>query len=194
LRMKVGRPRSLDLSNWSVDSRSSSLYTSSGSEESMSVKYRSVSRNSSSASHKFNGTELMNINEIDHHPTVHVTSTPTKAVKDDEPRAVNEPTTSNNLKAATLKNNKRKNLKNNYHQQMIDGRRSVLMVMGGRGYVNWRNVFCAQSLGPKGGSNASPGSAEGKQAYHLRSNSLSAINYKLLNSTDANIIIWEKKL
>lgn len=194
LKMKVGRPRSLDLSNWSVDSRSSSLYTSSGSEESMSVKYRSVSRNSSSASHKFNGTELMNINEIDHHPTVHVTSTPTKAVKDEEPRAAIEPTTSNNLKAATLKNNKRKNLKNNYHQQMIDGRRSVLMVMGGRGYVNWRNVFCAQTLGAKGGSNSNLGSVEGKQAYHLRSNSLSTINYKLLNSTDANIIIWEKKL
>ncbi|GLV31061.1 uncharacterized protein CBL_12134, partial [Carabus blaptoides fortunei] len=38
LKMKVSRPRSLDLSNWSVDSRSSSLYTSSGSEESMVVQ------------------------------------------------------------------------------------------------------------------------------------------------------------
>ena len=35
LHMKAGRPRSLDLSNWSVDSRSS-LYTSSGSEDSAS--------------------------------------------------------------------------------------------------------------------------------------------------------------
>lgn len=31
LKMKVSRPRLLYLSNWSVDSRSSSLYTSSGS-------------------------------------------------------------------------------------------------------------------------------------------------------------------
>lgn len=35
LHMKAARPRSLDLSNWSVDSRSS-LYTSSGSEDSAS--------------------------------------------------------------------------------------------------------------------------------------------------------------
>lgn len=70
LRMKVGRPRSLDLSNWSVDSRSSSLYTSSGSEESMGLRQslyssRSVSRNGSSASHKIcNASDLTNISEV----------------------------------------------------------------------------------------------------------------------------------
>lgn len=70
LRMKISRPRSLDLSNWSVDSRSSSLYTSSGSEESMGIRQslysgRSVSRNSSSASHKAcNNSDLTNISEI----------------------------------------------------------------------------------------------------------------------------------
>ncbi|CAB3378777.1 Hypothetical predicted protein [Cloeon dipterum] len=37
LRINSSRPRSLDLSNWSVDSRSSSLYTSSGSEDSVQV-------------------------------------------------------------------------------------------------------------------------------------------------------------
>ncbi|XP_055389852.1 uncharacterized protein LOC129618855 [Condylostylus longicornis] len=68
LRMKASRPRSLDLSNWSVDSKSSSLYTSSGSEESMGIRLfggRSVSRNSSSASHKTsgNGSDLGNISE-----------------------------------------------------------------------------------------------------------------------------------
>ncbi|CRK89815.1 CLUMA_CG003480, isoform A [Clunio marinus] len=208
LKMKVGRPRSLDLSNWSVDSRSSSLYTSSGSEESMGVKYRSVSRNSSSASHKFNGTELMNINECDHHhhqhPTIHATSTPTKVVQEDM-QEVKETTVSNNnnnnnFSAATLKNNKRKNLKNNYHQQMIDGRRTVLMLMGGRGYVNWRHVFYTPPNGPKSNShsNGLSGGANidnKQQAFHLRSNSLtSTINYKMLNSTDANVILWEKKL
>lgn len=48
LRMRAGRPRSLDLSSWSVDSRASSLCTSSGSEESMAL--RGVSRTSSGAS------------------------------------------------------------------------------------------------------------------------------------------------
>ncbi|XP_071447158.1 uncharacterized protein [Hetaerina americana] len=37
VQMKVCRPRSLDLSDWSVDSRSSSAYTSSGSEESVPI-------------------------------------------------------------------------------------------------------------------------------------------------------------
>lgn len=197
LKMKVGRPRSLDLSNWSVDSRSSSLYTSSGSEESMGVKYRSVSRNSSNASHKFNGTELMNINEIDHQHH-QATSTPTKVIQDEPLQEVKETPAANNFSAATLKNNKRKNLKNNYHQQMIDGRRTVLMLMGGRGYVNWRNVFNTPPNGPKSSTGANGfngGGSDGKQPpYHGRSNSLSTINYKMLNSTDANIIIWEKKL
>lgn len=200
LKMKVGRPRSLDLSNWSVDSRSSSLYTSSGSEESMGVKYRSVSRNSSNASHKFNGTELMNINECDH-PLVQATSTPTKVMQEEQPEVKEVQACNNNFSAATLKNNKRKNLKNNYHQQMVDGRRTVLMLMGGRGYVNWRHVFNTPPNGPKSNSHvngsSSGASADGKQppAYHLRSNSLTTtINYKMLNSTDANIIIWEKKL
>jgi Rho guanine nucleotide exchange factor 10 len=186
LKMKVGRPRSLDLSNWSMDSRSSSLYTSSGSEESMGVKYRSVSRNSSNASHKFNGGELMNINECDHQAT----STPNKEAEATH-QEVKEQANSNNFSAATLKNNKRKNLKNNYHQQMIDGRRTVMMLMGGRGYVNWRNVFnTPTNSGTKGNSNG----INGESHKHLRSNSLTTINYKMLNSTDANIIIWEKKL
>lgn len=186
LKMKVGRPRSLDLSNWSVDSRSSSLYTSSGSEESMGMKYRSVSRNSSNASHKFNGSELRNIVEAEHHHQV-ATSTPAKG--DEAKETAEKPPTS------TLKN--RKNLKNNFHQQMVDGRRTVHVLMGGRGYVNWRNVFSTPTNrsknSPAGGASYT---LDGKQQppYHGRSNSLSTINYKMLNSTDANIIIWEKKL
>ncbi|XP_051175779.1 rho guanine nucleotide exchange factor 10-like isoform X2 [Leptopilina boulardi] len=50
LQMKITRPRSLDLSNWSVDSHASSLYTSSGSEENLSLKTGKLSRNSSTAS------------------------------------------------------------------------------------------------------------------------------------------------
>lgn len=215
LKMKVSRPRSLDLSNWSVDSRSSSLYTSSGSEESMGIKhYRSVSRNSSNASHKFNGPELMNINECDHHP-VNATSTPAKVevivpvvpvpVKEnginvkETPAAAATVTSPTTYNSTTMKNNKRKNLKNNCHQQMVDGRRTVLTLMGGRGYINWRHVWYnspaangntnTNSSGNAGGNSGIDG---GRQSYHLRSNSMT--NYKLPNSTDAHIIIWEKKL
>lgn len=192
-----------------MDSRSSSLYTSSGSEESMGVKhYRSVSRNSSNASHKFNGTELMNINEHqcevtqpippfvakenrDQPKKEEVVSTAKLPIEETQP-AVLSPTT-----CTTLKNNKRKNLKSNYHQQMVDGRRTVQMMMGGRGYINWRHVWYSNSPsvnGSVGVSNGSVGATNGdKQPYHLRSNSVT-ITHKLPNSMDGHIIIWEKKL
>ncbi|XP_059475439.1 rho guanine nucleotide exchange factor 10-like protein [Neocloeon triangulifer] len=50
LRINSSRPRSLDLSNWSVDSRSSSLYTSSGSEDSVQVPSMLVASNTKLAS------------------------------------------------------------------------------------------------------------------------------------------------
>lgn len=188
LKMKAGRPRSLDLSNWSVDSRSSSLYTSSGSEESMGLKYRSVSRNSSNASHKFNGPELTNINEHLSDHQVQATSTPSKTDEPVEVKEVTPATPANGFSSATLKNNKRKNLKNNYHQQMVDGRRTVLMLMGGRGYINWRPIWKGSMPNAKNGQ--VNGSSENK-VIHQRSNSATTINYK---QNDANIIIWEKKL
>lgn len=197
LKMKVSRPRSLDLSNWSVESRSSSLYTSSGSEESMGIKhYRSVSRNSSNASHKFNGTELMHIHEYDPGHLKDSTATANQLNSSKEPKEKeqeNPPANNNNY--TTLK--KRKNGKNQ-HQQLVDGRRTVLTLMGGRGYINWRPIwYNSPSIGSGSAtlpSGALTGGVDSKQApYHLRSNSVT-INHKLPNSTDAHIIIWEKKL
>ena len=49
LQMKAARPRSLDLSNWSVDSRSSLYTTSSGSEDSASHTMTTTSSTPSSA-------------------------------------------------------------------------------------------------------------------------------------------------
>jgi Rho guanine nucleotide exchange factor 10 len=186
LKMKTGRPRSLDLSNWSVDSRSSSLFSSSGSEESMGVKYRSVSRNSSnaSASQKFNGSELVNINECDA-----VTSTPSKNDEVDNVVVVKE---TPQFSSATMKT-KRKNLKNNHHQQLVDGRRTVLTLMGGRGYVNWRHIWHTSPVGPSGNSNSNHSSNSSNEGgKHLRSNSVTMP--KSQYSTEGHIIIWEKKL
>lgn len=168
LKMKIGRPRSLDLSNWSVESRSSSVYTSSSeSEDSMGTKFRSISRNSSSASHKFNGGDLMEIKENDAHVIIPLTTTP--HIKEINPTTT-EKSVLNMPATSTLRNNKRGGSRTNNHH-------TILMLMGGRGYVNWRNVFNSPS-GQK----------------HSRSNSLTTTNYKLLNSTDGNIIIWEKKI
>lgn len=187
LKMKTGRPRSLDLSNWSVDSRSSSLFSSSGSEESMGVKYRSVSRNSSnaSASQKFNGSELVNINECDA-----VTSTPAKPPTDEVDNSKAKEPVQPQFSTATMKT-KRKNVKNNHHQQMVDGRRTVLTLMGGRGYVNWRHIWHGSpTSGCSNSNHAGNSSAEGKQ--HLRSNSVTMP--KSQYSTEGHIMFWEKKL
>lgn len=193
LRMKVSRPRSLDLSNWSVESKSSSVYTSSGSEESMAVRHgfygRSVSRNSSNASHK---TELNNITEnsvaSDIGGTVstaatpsitdNITSTPLLIPKfhghttshDTHAKATSQST---NILAATLK--KKKNAKN-VPLPEVGGRRTVISLMGGRGYINWRHVWYATN-----------------DKSNKSGNSMTSVS-RTPNSNDAHIVVWEKKL
>ncbi|VEN60464.1 unnamed protein product, partial [Callosobruchus maculatus] len=143
LRMKVSRPRSLDLSNWSVDSRSSSLCTSSGSEESMAVRLgRSISRNNSNASRQLNGVcESVSEQETPEKPT-------------------NSGVNKQNTK--TLNKNKTGTFDN--------GRRTIITLMGGRGYVNYRQPCCAadKTKPPLVGVDA--------------------------NCNDAHIVIWELKL
>ena len=217
LRMKVSRPRSLDLSNWSVDSRSSSLYTSSGSEESMALRHglygRSVSRNSSSASHKTqgNGSDLMNISENGTCPTVTVIdATATAAALITTSITVPGVIENNNVNAldvkvattttaaavsmrkpneqqvqtlmvsssATLK--KKKNCGKNSGQTLNDadgGQRTVITVMGGRGYINWRHVWHNSST-------------EKSKVTHAATPIISRVP----NSNDAHIVVWEKKL
>lgn len=150
LKMKVSRPRSLDLSNWSVDSRSSSLYTSSGSEESMAARNgRSISRNNSNASRTLNGVCEDTIEE-----SVAVTTVVTNNVS-----------SSNNSKSVSSSKTLQKNISNNDAP-----RRTVITLMGGRGYVNWRQPCCNNSDKGKSSSIREP------------------------NSNDAHIVIWELKL
>ncbi|XP_056632628.1 uncharacterized protein LOC130442494 isoform X1 [Diorhabda sublineata] len=147
LKMKVSRPRSLDLSNWSVDSRSSSLCTSSGSEESMAVRLnnlaRSVSRNNSNASRQLNGV-CENVVEKE-------------IILEKE--------------AASVKQmNNRTLSKNNKNNNFDNGRRTVITLMGGRGYINYRQPCCS--------------------ADKVKS----VIVGKDANCNDAHIVIWELKL
>lgn len=184
LRLKVSRPRSLDLSNWSVDSRSSSLYTSSGSEESMAIRQslfssRSVSRNSSNASHK-TGTDLMNIceNSTDIQIVPTMASTPPSATS-----TMNRPILKQTSKAeheqmqtvvaATLK--KKKNAKNSAAtNEPVLGRRTVITLTGGRGYINWKHVWYNYPMDKSHKSNQTLARAP--------------------NSSDAHVVMWEKKL
>lgn len=147
LKMKITRPRSLDLSNWSVDSHASSLYTSSGSEENLSMKTGKLSRNSSTASR--NGPyDLAATNSSAIQTTLEATSS-----------------------AGGLKANGKKNGKAT--QQAEQPKRTVLTLMGGRGYVNWRQ------LNAQSGADKSP-----KSTY----------TFKDPNSNDAHIVLWEMKL
>ncbi|XP_011056396.1 PREDICTED: rho guanine nucleotide exchange factor 10-like isoform X3 [Acromyrmex echinatior] len=146
LKMKITRPRSLDLSNWSVDSHTSSLYTSSGSEENLSLKTGKLSRNSSIASR--NGPYDL--------------STPNNSVVESGLEA----TSATNLKANGKKNGKA-------IQQVDQPKRTVLTLMGGRGYINWRQLHAQSSVDK---------------------NSKSTYVFKDPNSNDAHIVLWEMKL
>ncbi|XP_032668072.1 rho guanine nucleotide exchange factor 10 isoform X3 [Odontomachus brunneus] len=146
LKMKITRPRSLDLSNWSVDSHASSLYTSSGSEENLSLKTGRLSRNSSTASR--NGPYDL------------------PATNNSVTQSELETTSASNVKANGKKNNKAT-------QQVEQPKRTVLTLMGGRGYINWRQL---------------------NAQFNLEKSPKSTYAFKDPNSNDAHIVLWEMKL
>ncbi|CAH0751444.1 unnamed protein product [Diatraea saccharalis] len=127
LRMRAGRPRSLDLSSWSVDSRASSLCTSSGSEESMAL--RGVSRTSSGAS---GAASLAPI----------AVSTPDsssgKSTASD--RSISRSDSANQETKSAPKNAARSLRGADYILNESAARRSVVTIVGGRGYVDWRQT------------------------------------------------------
>lgn len=146
LKMKITRPRSLDLSNWSVDSHASSLYTSSGSEENLSLKTGKLSRNSSIASR--NGPYDL--------------STP------------NNSAVESGLEATPATNHKANGKKNGKAAQQVEQpKRTVLTLMGGRGYINWRQLHTQSGIDKS---------------------SKSTYAFKDPNSNDAHIVLWEMKL
>ena len=120
LRMRAGRPRSLDLSSWSVDSRASSLCTSSGSEESMAL--RGVSRTSSGAS----GAAALA-------PVAASTPDSGSAKSSASERSAGELRADARSAGRSLRGA-------DYVVGESAARRSVLTVVGGRGYVDWRQV------------------------------------------------------
>lgn len=179
LRMKVSRPRSLDLSNWSVESKSSSMYnTSSGSEESMAFRLglyggKSVSRNGSNASHKTgNVTDLMNINEHEPITTNNDTVVPPTVTIHSNERSENL----SFLKTSTIKRPKKSGGFIEKGNTENTSRQTVITLTGGRGYINWRHIWCNSSLDK------------------TKSNNNSRISTKVPNSNDAHFIIWEKKV
>lgn len=151
LRLKASRPRSLDLSNWSVDSRTSSLYTSSGSEDS-----RPVSRQNSMAGE--NQTRAANQSA-----TLNKQSTDSTLALPAHQQGTSKP-------------------KSKPKDRAVEGpRRTVITLMGGRGYVNWRQSCCPSNNDRRRNSSAL-GSSNGNG------------NNKEPNSSDAHLVVWEMKL
>uniref|UniRef100_A0A1Q3F491 Putative guanine nucleotide exchange factor n=1 Tax=Culex tarsalis TaxID=7177 RepID=A0A1Q3F491_CULTA len=200
LRMKVSRPRSLDLSNWSMESRSSSVYTSSGSDENVGSRSgsgsKNVSRNSSSASHKMNTSDLDNINENE--VTPHPKSELTVPASSQQPKEPAEP--AEKFPTHTGKRKKTTSVSANgtsgqatsgggENSNSATARRTILTLTGGRGYVNWRHIWeRADSAAAKSATNS-------PQNHHQRTGSVTSLaGLGQTNSTDAHVIIWEKKL
>ncbi|XP_047510952.1 rho guanine nucleotide exchange factor 10-like protein isoform X4 [Pieris napi] len=126
LRMRAGRPRSLDLSSWSVDSRASSLCTSSGSEESMAL--RGVSRTSSGASGAASLVPL-------------AVSTPDSGKSSASERSISRSDSANQpeLRQKKPERNAVRSLRGTDYI-VENSRRSIVTIMGGRGYVDWRQT------------------------------------------------------
>ncbi|XP_022128927.2 rho guanine nucleotide exchange factor 10-like protein isoform X4 [Pieris rapae] len=126
LRMRAGRPRSLDLSSWSVDSRASSLCTSSGSEESMAL--RGVSRTSSGASGAASLVPL-------------AVSTPDSGKSSASERSISRSDSANppELRPKKQERNAVRSLRGTDYI-VENSRRSIVTIMGGRGYVDWRQT------------------------------------------------------
>ncbi|XP_026327744.1 rho guanine nucleotide exchange factor 10 isoform X1 [Hyposmocoma kahamanoa] len=128
LRMRAGRPRSLDLSSWSVDSRASSLCTSSGSEESMAL--RGVSRTSSGASGAANLA-----------PVAASTPESSSGKSSASERSISRSDSANAPEKKTASKSVARSLRGaDYIVGESAVRRSVVTVMGGRGYVDWRQT------------------------------------------------------
>ncbi|XP_062539658.1 uncharacterized protein LOC134207776 isoform X2 [Armigeres subalbatus] len=207
LRMKVSRPRSLDLSNWSMESRSSSVYTSSGSDENVGGRSgpgsKNVSRNSSSASHKMNNSDLDNINENE--VAMHLKPA---ALADAVPTMTKESLSVDLDKFSSTPIAPTNTTRRKKHQSMNGGsahngaggasgegtsaaRRTILTLTGGRGYVNWRHIW--ERTGPLDGGKSANNSPQNH--HHQRTSSVTSLaGLGQTNSTDAHLVIWEKKL
>lgn len=140
VRMKTSRPRSLDMSSWSVESRGSSSQTTSSSEAGSERPSPSVSRN---ASFQSNGG------------VVAAAATPTSSSSSGPASITSTMTTTTQV------------VKVKDHPTKLDTPKTIITLMGGRGYINWRRASVEKQ----------------------RTSALAQIN-----NCDAFMVIWEMKL
>ena len=153
--MKTSRPRSLDMSSWSVESRSSSSQTTSSSEAGSERPSPNVSRNASFQSNGGSST---------------VSSPPPTS---SGPASITSTSTTTSSAAAggagltTLTTTTTQVVRWKDHPNKMEAPKTVITIMGGRGYINWRRASVEKQ----------------------RTSALAQIN-----NSDAFLVIWEMKL
>ena len=129
VRMKTSRPRSLDMSSWSVESRGSSGQTTSSSEAGSERPSPNVSRNAS-----FQSTSAA---------TISVTSTTNS--NSGPPSITSMASSTVSSSASTNSNNanvtsQQQTASKTPSRPKMDNPKTVTTLMGGRGYINWRRA------------------------------------------------------
>merc|ERR1719282_1592872 len=150
VRMKTSRPRSLDMSSWSVESRSSSSQTTSSSEAGSERPSPNVSRN---ASFQSNGCPSS------------ISSPAPPSMLNSGPASVTSTTSTVLTTMTTTTTTQVVRWKD--HPNKMEAPKTVITLMGGRGYINWRRASVEKN----------------------RTSALAAIN-----NCDAFLVIWEMKL
>ena len=152
VRMKTSRPRSLDMSSWSVESRSSSSQTTSSSEPGSERPSPNVSRNASFQSS--NGSCSV------------VSSPPPPPLNSNSgPASITSTCTGGGLTTLTTTTTHVVRWKD--HPNKMEAPKTVITLMGGRGYINWRRASIEKQ----------------------RTSALAQVN-----NCDAFLVIWEMKL
>merc|ERR1712173_149069 len=149
VRMKTSRPRSLDMSSWSVESRSSSGQTTSSSEAGSERPSPNVSRNASFQSNSGGSVASPP-------PPQQISSGPA-SITSTTSTALTTLTTTTTTQVVKWKD----------HPNKMEAPKTVITLMGGRGYINWRRASVEKQ----------------------RTSALAQIN-----NCDAFLVIWEMKL
>jgi Rho guanine nucleotide exchange factor 10 len=150
VRMKTSRPRSLDMSSWSVESRSSSSQTTSSSEAGSERPSPNVSRNASFQSN--GGSSTVSSPPPTNSGPTSITSTSTSVAGG---------------ALTTLTTTTTQVVRWKDHPNKMEAPKTVITLMGGRGYINWRRASVEKQ----------------------RTSALAQIN-----NCDAFLVIWEMKL
>lgn len=151
VRMKTSRPRSLDMSSWSVESRSSSGQTTSSSEAGSERPSPAVSRNASFQSGS----------------STSVVSSPPPGPTQTNQNPPPQPSVSGPSSITTLTTTTTQVVRWKDHPNKMEAPKTVITLMGGRGYINWRRATVERQ----------------------RTSALAQIN-----NCDAFLVIWEMKL